>query len=665
MKRSPCLLLFLLAVVCLPSLGSVAAPVGGDDWRAVDPAELSMKTSTVEKDADAEALFWDVRLDDSGEDLVLNHYVRIKIFTDRGKETQSKVQIPFGKFFGEEIKIRDIAARTIKADGTIVELKKDDVFESIQVKAGGAKLKVKAFAVPGIEPGAIIEYRWREVRVATSANRIHLDYQRDIPVQRVTYKLKPSPDIVGTFRMQMFNENLPPMQKEKDGYFSISLTNVAAFHEEPNMPPDDQVKVWMLVYYTKYEKIDPAQYWRDHSKALHEISKEVMKVNDDVKRAAAEAVGDANSPEEKLRRIFDYSRTKIKNVNDGTLKLTPEERAKVKNNKTPSDTLKRGLGDAGDIDALFAAMCVAAGFDARLTAVSNRGRIFFRPNFADSYFLRGLNVAVKVGEEWRFFDPASMYVPYGMLPWEQEGLQALLADAKETTWVKTPQSTPEKSGEKRTGKFKLSDDGTLEGDVTIQYIGHSGAEKKGQYDDKSDSEREKEMTDDLKARLSTAELTSVLIENATDRIKPLIFAYHIKVPGYAQRTGKRLFLQPGFFERGVAPLFSTNARKNDVYFHYPWSEKDEISIELPVGFTLDNADAPAPIPASMTQGICSQSIKMGVDERNHTLVYQRDFFFGGRDSILFPVASYGALKNLFDSLQKANDHTITLKQGAN
>src|SRR6266849_3398328 len=226
MKCSLRLFLFLPGLACFLLGVSFAASASSDDWRPVDPADLALRTSTVEKDADAEALFWEVRLDDSAEDLILNHYIRIKIFTERGQETQSKVQIPFGKFFGEEIRIKDIAARTIKADGTVIELKKEDVFESTQIKASGAKIKVKAFAVPGIEPGAIIEYRWREVRLATFANRMHLDYQRYVPVQRVTYHLKPSPNVVGTFRIQMFNGTMPPAQKEKDGFYGFTLTNV-------------------------------------------------------------------------------------------------------------------------------------------------------------------------------------------------------------------------------------------------------------------------------------------------------------------------------------------------------------------------------------------------------------------------------------------------------
>src|SRR5438034_440332 len=166
----------------------------GDDWRLIEPADLALKAPVVESDADAEALFWEVRVDDNPQgDLIFNHYVRIKVFTERGRESQSKVDIPFGNLFGTEIRIKDIAARTIKPDGAIIELKKEDVFERTIVKANGLKVKAKSFAIPSVEPGCIVEYRWREVRVQQDANYIRLQFQRDIPVQRVKYLIKPFP----------------------------------------------------------------------------------------------------------------------------------------------------------------------------------------------------------------------------------------------------------------------------------------------------------------------------------------------------------------------------------------------------------------------------------------------------------------------------------------
>src|SRR6185503_3798860 len=90
----------LLVLICLIFAPSRA--LAGEDWKPVDPAHLAMKTPLVEKDADAEAIFWEVRVqdEDEGGDLrtVLSHYIRIKIFTERGRENHSKVDlIPMGR----------------------------------------------------------------------------------------------------------------------------------------------------------------------------------------------------------------------------------------------------------------------------------------------------------------------------------------------------------------------------------------------------------------------------------------------------------------------------------------------------------------------------------------------------------------------------------------
>ena len=202
------LTLVCFAVAAVPALA-------GDDWKPIDPAHLALKAPVVEKDADAEAIFWEVRINDAGDDLVFSHYIRIKVFTERGKESQSKIDI---EYLGRN-KITDVAGRTIKPDGTIVELKKDAVFERTIAKAGGFKIKAKSFAMPSVEPGAIIEYRWREVRPGQLANYVRLQFQREIPVQSVRYYLKPMQLEIAYSSVGMatkpFNGNPSPFNKEK------------------------------------------------------------------------------------------------------------------------------------------------------------------------------------------------------------------------------------------------------------------------------------------------------------------------------------------------------------------------------------------------------------------------------------------------------------------
>lgn len=142
----------------------------------------------------------------------------------------------------------------------------------------------------------------------------------------------------------------------------------------------------------------------------------------------------------------------------------------------------------------------------------------------------------------------------------------------------------------------------------------------------------------------------------------MIYSFTVKVPNYAQRAGKRLIVQPGFFEYGSSPVFSSATRKYSISFPYPWSENDEIDIHLPKGFELDAADTPG--DASDPSRIGSLKITMGIDHSANVLKYKREFHFGGGGKILFPASVYTPLKNLFDAFHKADSHAVSIKQNA-
>lgn len=660
MRISPAHAHACLVLLCLFVL-MPAAVLAGDEWKPIDPAELALKGSVVEAGADAEALFWEVRVnDDPNGDLILTHYIRIKVFTDRGRESQSKVDIPFGKFGSREINIKDIAGRTIKPDGSFVALKKEDVFERTIVKTNGLKVKAKSFAMPALEAGCMIEYRWREVRVQTNANYVRLEFQRDIPVQRIKYFIKPFPYEGMGMRSITRNGKTPNFEKEKEGFYSTTMTNVPAVREESRMPPEDQVKTWMLIYYSSDEKIEPEKYWFDYGKRFYEGSKSFLKVNDDVRQKATSLIDGASSDDEKIGRLFDFVRT-LKNIADDASGLTADQLSKLKENKSPSDTLKRQAGDGKDIDLLFAALATAAGFDARIALAPDRGELFFDRSIANQYFLEPSNIAVRVGNQWKFFNPGYNHLPPGMLRWQEEGTQALITDPKQPVWADIPLSPPDKSRVKRTAKLKLTEDGTLEGDVEVSYTGHFAIDRKEAIDEESSNQREEALKEEIKARMSTAEVSNIRIENINDPSKPLLHAFHVRIPGYAQRTGKRIFLQPAVFQFGVSPIFSASERKYPVYFHYPWSESDQVDIELPQGYSLDNADAPAPFGSGE---ISQYKPSLAVTKDGRSLIYKRDFYFGGLGNILFPPTIYTQVKTYFDQLHKQDSHAITLKQSA-
>jgi hypothetical protein len=522
------------------------------------------------------------------------------------------------------------------------------------VKVSGLKLRTKTFAFPGIEPGAIIEYKWKEVISNSSANNLRLQFQRDIPVQAVTYHIKPAGSM--SLDVRAFNMNEPKFQKEKNGFQVATVNNMPAFREEPLMPPEDSVKSWAMVRYLTIFSL--LLGYNMMAAQIYVGFQPYLKVDKEIKQKVAEITADADSAEAQIDKIFQFCRTQIKNTSDKNLGYTEDDIEKLKENKKPSDTLKRGIGPGVDINLLFAAMVNAAGFEARIALLPDRGQRLFNRNVVIPGALRPSNIAVRFGTTWKFFDPGLQYIAPGMLRWQEEGVDALIVDER-PVWYKTPVTDAQQSKEKRTAKLKLDENGTLEGDVTVEYSGHLAVERKLQNDDDSPAQREENLKEMVKGRMSSAELTNIVVENVTDPGKPFIYKYHIRVPDYGQKTGKRIFFQPGFFTKGIDALFSAGTRKYPIYFHFPWSEEDSIAIDLPKGYALDNADRPAPING----GEYSQhEIKMGVTTDGQTLIYGRKFFFGNRDLLLFPAEKYEIIKQLFDEVNKADNHTITLKQ---
>jgi len=648
----------------LVSLGLVfvlcTLPAAAADWRPIDPAELAQKTPRIDPAADAEAIFWDTKIEDRvmGGDvsLALIQYVRIKIFTERGKELYATVEIPrYGKRA-----IMDVAGRTIKPDGSVFELKKDSIFDRELIKNKALKLHGVTFALPNVEVGDIVEYRYKEVRDDEIVSHMRLLFQRELPMWTVTYHLKPLQLswLPWAMRGMAFQCQLPPFTQEMNGFSSVSMTNVAAFKTEPNMPPEDQLRAWVLIYYEEDKKVNADKFWKEIGKEDFARAKPQMKADDQVKTTAAELISGLEKPEEKLAALDRFCRSKIRNINSRVSGMTGEEIKALKANHSAGDTLKQKAGRDWDIDMLFAALANASGFDARLARVSDRGDVFFDIRRPTTYFLNKVIVAVKVNDKWTFFDPATQHLAQGMLQWRQEGIQALISDPKEAFFVPTPFSAPDRSVRKRRANFTLSDDGALEGTVLYSYTGHVARSQRSQYEDMTPERQQEDWKQSLTARLNTAEVSDVKIEQLTDVTQPLVIKHKVSVPGYATRTSKRILFQPAFFERNLSARFTEATRKWDVYFDYGWVEDDEVVIQLPEGWELDQPTAPAKTKLG-NMGEYRVELRKTTDGRK--LIYRRFFDWGENGNLLVPVESYSAIKKIFEFVQQQDGYTLSLK----
>lgn len=635
------------------------------DWDPIPEDQLSVTKPRIDPEADAEAIFWRVWITDQmlgGQQpqSVKEEYLRIKIFTERGVKDQSTIDLVSNV---GNIRIGDLRARTIKPDGRIIELEKSNVFERTVARTGGLRYKMKAFSMPGVEPGDIIEYQWKQYHDNHFAQYSRLYLQREIPSWSVNYNIKPNSfayELKYSMKSQTFNMRNANFAEIPGGFYSATWENVGAFKEENHMPPEDHVRSWLLLFYSQGSKVDADKYWVEHGKEIYNAIKVEMKSDGSIKKKAAELTAGLSDPEEKVNKIHDFCLNEIKNLYHDRSGMTAEQRQNAKENKKPADTLKQGMGSGRDINMLFAALLNAVDIDARWAKCGGRDDSFFNTRFMDPYFLNRTHIAVKLGENWKFYDLAIPYLEEGMLSWPEEGVQSLISDAKSPIFVETPFSGPDRNRSIRKAKLKLLADGSVEGTVEQTFLGHLGVAQKTAYDGQTEEERKKEFTDNVQGRLDTAELSDIEFENVTDTKKPYSVRYHIKVPGYAERTGRRLFLQPAYFRKNSQPEFSTSERKFDLYFQYSWSEFDEVSIGLPEGYELENAEAPA---SHEIPEVGAYKVQLGVSPDNE-LVYTRDFRFGENGNILFPATAFPQLKKVFDIVHEMDNHVVILRETA-
>ncbi|MGE5646580.1 MAG: DUF3857 domain-containing protein [Acidobacteriota bacterium] len=662
---------FAFPVVFLLTLTSAfaqQAPVPDSvAWQPVTEQDQRASAPVIDKDAGAEALFWRVHVFDdmwSGEvRRIYYNYVRLKIFNESGKQKASSIEIPVDK----DVSVDALFGRTIKADGTIVELKKDAIFEREVVRSGGLRRKVVSFAMPAVEPGALVEYRWKEMRWSGHfySTYIRMPLQREFPVRRVTYFIRPLRQDMLRAGTQMnvlsFHCQTTPPKLESSGFSSISLDNVPAFEEEPYAPSASNLQPWALAYYFDGKRREPDEYWTNAGKNQYQSFKPMLRVSDEIRKAAAEAATGAATEEEKVLALLRCLRARVANLwgpgVDQAARNKIVEKLSKNQTRTSAEVFKSGLGTPDEMNGLFAAMALAVGLDARPALVANWNDLAFQPALANEYFLRNVDMAVKVGDQWRVFDASTRRLPDGMLSWSEEGVYALISDPKKPQFIQTPVSAPEASQSARDARLKLAEDGSIEGDIRETFTGHAALDGREDFENESAERRQELVKDRVRGVFSSAEVSQIKVENVEDAAQPLKIQYHVKVPAYAQRTGKRILVQPLYFERGAAPRFSAATRKYPVSFRYGWQEKEHVAIELPAGFALDNAANPGSLRLA---NVGMYDLKISV-RAGKELVVDREMTFGKEARLQFGAEVYPQLKQAFDIIHTRDNTIVSLK----
>ena len=642
----------LLVALLVPALLRAAPPAR---WEPVPPEQLALTRSTISPGAGAEALSWRIWVEDevnSGQlRQVQDHYVRIKIYSESGAQDFSKIDIDYPM---RDVSVENIDARTIRPDGTIVPLDRRTVAGEVVVKTGGRGVRRKSFAPPQLGPGCVLEYRYRKAQWGVAAWTF--DLQRDIPVRKLSYFIKPLEAPGWFLRQARFHTAVVTSPYPEGGYFETSVTDLPAYVKEPFSPPEYQQRPWLLQYYTMETLTTPDDFWKGFAHQWSRWFDAYIKPSKELVTLADEIAGGATSPVERVRRLATWIQREFHVYHDAP--RDSMRAAGLRWNNTMRDALRQRAGTEEDANLLFAALARALQLDTRLLRAPSHDDWFFDRNaMLDGYFVPNLQVAVRLDGRWECFYPATAYLPWDMVPWDQEAQPGLLCDADSSGFVETPVAPPERTRATRTGTLTVADDGTLEGDVTLGFAGHLNEELRTALEGVTGAEVDSTLFDETDWTSTGLELSHLELLRGTDPREPLQVKCHVRGPQFATVTGKRMLLEPGVFHARRPAPFTAAQRRAPIYFRYAWSERDSLHLRLPEGWRVDGVDSLPPVEVPGTAGL---ECRVKVSDDGREIVFERAQHVGDGGSLLFARNQYAVLKRLFDRFHERDGAVVTL-----
>ena len=214
----------------------------------------------------------------------------------------------------------------------------------------------------------------------------------------------------------------------------------------------------------------------------------------------------------------------------------------------------------------------------------------------------------------------------------------------------------EQSSRRQRATLALDDEGTLEGEMALEFTGCFDADEKSELIGATAEDVEKHLRAALEPHLKGAEISAVKLENATHPLEPLRLGFHVRVPAFAERTGTRLFVQPSAFRRGVKALFTAAKRETPIVFPHRYQEWDSISLTLPEGYAIEAGAAPAGLDFGEAG---KYRVELRWSARSRLLQLEREFTLRVP---VFETEHYSRLKNVFEIIQERDDYTLGFRR---
>jgi hypothetical protein len=222
-------------------------------------------------------------------------------------------------------------------------------------------------------------------------------------------------------------------------------------------------------------------------------------------------------------------------------------------------------------------------------------------------------------ERMLFFDPTDPMTPFGYLPASLQAGHGLVVTAAGGELLKLPMMPPIVNRMLRTGKFVLSDTGSLTGTVQEIRWGTPAIDLRRVLGAVSKAERIKVLEEYLADDVGGFNLFHLGVANVERYDQNLLLEYRFLAEEYAKKVGSLLLFRPRLFDELALDLIGEKPRRYPVEFANTTSIDDSLEFILPAGYEVSEL----PLPVDISNDFAEY--KSEVEAEPQVLRYKRRF----------------------------------------
>ncbi len=403
---------------------------------AASPVELLELAKACDYDlgsADVEILLDEGRfsIDLEGKTTAISRQI-YRCLTRDAFDQYGVVQASWSPWYQDRPSIR---ARVITPGGEVHTLDQNTI-EEIQIPSGQAYVftdaKLLRAPLPALAIGCVVETEvlTREHRPFSTAGGSSSFQLGSLlaPTRLVNVVLEVPASTPLHYRVPR-SDVVPVVQRDEDRQVvTLSLGPVPALLEQLELNlPSDVAPVPLFIFST-------AQSWQDVAQEYATIVQQQLAGND-LEELVRSVLGPSRGKEtrEVAELLLEHirQRTRFTAVSFGSATIVPQR---------PQETLVRQYGDCKDLATLYVGLLRAAGIQADVALLNAGSGMDTIPDLPRLSSFDHAIVYVK-GDRPLWIDPTSRFSPFGVLPVDDQGRLALVANSATNELVRTPRDT--------------------------------------------------------------------------------------------------------------------------------------------------------------------------------------------------------------------------------